>query len=69
MKIKFIINNYQLGGKLYMTPVDKIISQNKLYKSHTEIIYDGLTENEINFCKKVLSKKGVIINEYVWRKS
>lgn len=65
MKIKFIINNYQLGGKLYMTPVDKIISQNKLDKSHTEIIYDRLTENEINFCKKVLSKKGVIINEYV----
>ena len=58
MKIKFIINNYQLGGKLYMTPVDKIISQNKLDKSHTEVIYDELTENEKNFCEKVLPRRG-----------
>lgn len=63
MKIKFIINNYQLGGKLYMTPVDKIISQNRLNKNHIEIIYDELTENERSFCEKVLSKKGIIINE------
>lgn len=57
MKIKFIINNYQLGGKLYITPTDKIISQNRLDKSHTEIIYDGLTENERSFCEKVLSRR------------
>lgn len=65
MKIKFIINNYQLGGKLYMTPVDKIISQNRLNKHHTEVIYDGLTENEKNFCEKVLSRRGVIIDESI----
>lgn len=63
--IKFIINNYQLGSKLHMTPTDKIISQKRLDKSHTEIVYDKLTENERSFCEKVLSKKGVIINEYV----
>lgn len=46
-----------------MTPVDKIISQNRLNKNHIEIIYDELTENERSFCEKVLSKKGIIINE------
>ena len=65
MKIKFIVNNYQLGSKLYMTPVDKIISQNRLDKNHVEIIYDGLTENERSFCEKALSRRGVIIDESI----
>lgn len=63
MKVKFVVNNYQLGAKIKSTPVDKIVLQNRLDKYHTEIIYNELTENEKNFCEKVLSKKGVIINE------
>lgn len=63
MKVKFVVNNYQLGAKIKSTPVDKIVLQNRLDKYHTEVIYDELTENEKNFCEKVLSKKGVIINE------
>lgn len=65
MKVKFIINNYQLGAKLQSTPTHKIISQSRLDKHHTEVIYDELTENEKNFCEKVLSRRGVIIDESI----
>lgn len=63
MKIRFVVNNYQLGAKIKSTPVDKIVLQNRLDKYHIEVIYDELTENEKNFCEKVLSKRGVIIDE------
>lgn len=69
MKIKFVVNNYQLGTKIKSTPVDKIVLQNRLDKHHTEVIYDELTENEKNFCEKVLSRRGVIVDESIWRKS
>ena len=63
MKVKFTVNNYQLGAKIKFTPMHKIISQNRLDKYHTEVIYDELTENEKNFCEKVLSRKGMVIDE------
>lgn len=65
MKVKFVVNNYQLGAKIKSTPVDKIVLQNRLDKYHTEVIYDELTENEKNFCEKVLSRRGVIIDESI----
>lgn len=58
--IKWVINNYQLGSKLHMTPTDKIVSQKRLDKSHTEIIYDGLTDNQKAFIQKIFAgRKGV----------
>lgn len=57
--IKWIINNYQLGSKLHMTPTDKIISQKRLDKSHTEIVYDGLTDNQKAFIQKLFARKGI----------
>lgn len=65
MKVKFVVNNYQLGDKIKSTPMHKIISQNRLDKYHTEVVYDELTENEKKFCKKVLSRQGVIVNESI----
>lgn len=60
--IKWVINNYQLGSKLHMTPTDKIVSQKRLDKSHTEIIYDGLTDNQKAFIQKIFAgRKGVEI--------
>lgn len=63
MKVKFVVNNYQLGAKIKSTPVDKIVLQNRLDRYHTEVIYDELSDNEKKFCEKVLSRQGVIINE------
>lgn len=61
MKVSYTVNNYQLGGKVKTTPTDRIISQNRIDKSHTEIVYDFETERQKEFCDKVLSKKGKII--------
>ncbi len=58
MKVKFAVNNYTLGSRVKSTPVDKIIEQNRIDKSHTEIIYD-LSEREIAFCEKVLARRGI----------
>lgn len=47
MKVKFIINNYTLGVKVKSTPIDKIISQERIDKTHTELVYDiNKTEKE-----------------------
>lgn len=58
MKVKFVVNNYTLGSKVKSTPTDKIVEQNRIDKSHTEIIYD-LSDREIAFCEKVLARKGI----------
>lgn len=57
MKGKFIVNNYMLCSRIRSTPTDKIIEQNRIDKSHTEIIYD-LNEREIAFCERVLARRG-----------
>jgi hypothetical protein len=56
-KVKFIVNNYALGAKVKSTPTDKIVSQERIDKLHTEIVYD-INEKEKEFCEKVLAKKG-----------
>ena len=61
MKVKYIINNYVLGVKLKTTPVHKIVKQERIDKSHTEIIYDDISEREKQFIEKVLTYKGTII--------
>ena len=60
MKVKFTVNNYMLGAKVKSTPTDKIISQERIDKTHTEIVYE-ITDREIQFCEKVLAKKGEVI--------
>lgn len=62
MKVLYTVNNYQLGAKVKTTQIDKIISRNRIDKSHIEIIYDFSSEREKEFCDKVLAKKGKIIN-------
>lgn len=58
MKVKFVVNNYILGSRVKSTPTDKIVEQNRIDKSHTEIIHD-LSEREIAFCEKVLARRGI----------
>lgn len=60
MKVKFTVNNYMLGAKVKSTPTDKIISQERIDKTHTEIVYE-ITDREKQFCEKVLAKKGEVI--------
>lgn len=61
LKVLYIVNNYQLGGKVKTTQTDKIISQNRSDKSHTELVYNFESVREKEFCDKVLSKTGKII--------
>ena len=61
MKIKYIVNNYMLGAKVRSTQTEKIISQNRIDKNKTELVYDFINMKEKEFCDKVLSKKGIVI--------
>lgn len=60
MKVKFTVNNYMLGAKVKSTPTDKIVSQERIDKVHTEIVYE-INDREKQFCEKVLAKKGEVI--------
>lgn len=61
MKIKYIVNNYMLGTKVRSTQTEKIISQKKIDKNKTELVYDFINMKEKEFCDRVLSKKGIVI--------
>lgn len=61
MKIKYIVNNYMLGAKVRSTQTEKIISQKKIDKNKTELVYDFINMKEKEFCDRVLSKKGKLI--------
>lgn len=60
MKVKFTVNNYTLGVKVKSTLTDKIVSQERIDKVYTEIVYD-IDEREKQFCEKVLAKKGEVL--------
>jgi hypothetical protein len=60
MKVMYIINNYQLGSRMRMTPVDKIVEKQRVDKSHTQIIYE-INDREKQFIDKCYAKIGMII--------
>lgn len=62
MTVKVIVNNYQMGSKVKMTPMHKITSRDRIDKSHTELIYTNITQREKEFIEKVLAKKSIIID-------
>ena len=51
MKVRFVVNNYTLGAKVRSTPTDKIVSQNRIDKTRTEIVYE-INDREKQFCEK-----------------
>lgn len=57
MKYEVIINNYQKGGKLFMTPTHKIVEETILEKNRIKIVYEDLTRSEIQLVEKCLAKK------------
>lgn len=61
MKVQFTVNNYVLGAKVKTTPTQKIVEQNRIDKTHTIIVYDEISERELQFIEKVLSYKGKVL--------
>lgn len=63
MKVLYTVNNYMLGAKVKSTLTDKIISQNRIDKAHTEIIYQFENIRQKESCDRILAKNGKIIEE------
>ena len=63
MKVLYTVNNYMLGAKVKSTPTDKIISQNRIDKTHTEVIYQFENSRQKESCDRILAKNGKIIEE------
>lgn len=62
----YIVNNYTLGAKVKTTPRDRIISQNRIDRNHTELIYEfdstsGSIQRQKEFCDMVLARKGKLV--------
>ena len=60
MKVMYIINNYQLGSRMRMTPVDKIVEKQRIDKSHTKVVYE-INEREKRFFDRCYTKIGKVI--------
>lgn len=63
MKVMYTVNNYMLGAKVKSTQKEKILSQNRIDKTHVEIVYEFQNQREKEFCDRILSKKGKIIED------
>lgn len=62
MKVLYTLNNYQIGGKMKTTPTHKIISQDRISERHTQVVYEFDSIREKEFCDKVFSKNGQILD-------
>lgn len=60
MKVMYVVNNYQLGSRMRMTPADKIVEKQRIDKSHTKIVYE-ITELEKRFIDRCYAKIGKVI--------
>lgn len=60
MKVMYTINNYQLGSRMRMTPVDKIVEKQRIDKSHTKVVYE-ITEREKRLVDRCYAKVGKVI--------
>lgn len=60
MKVRYTINNYQLGSRMRMTPVDKIVEKKRVDKSHIQVTYE-INEREKQFIDKCYAKIGSVI--------
>ena len=58
MKTEFVINNYTLGARLRMCPTHKIVSNERIDKGHTSVVFEDLTASERILCEKALARKG-----------
>jgi len=60
MKVKYTLNNYQVGAKLKTAPVHKMIRQERVDSLHTEVVFE-ITDAQKDFCDMLFAKKGKII--------
>ena len=63
MKVLYTVNNYIMGAKVKSTRTDKIISQTRTDKTHTEVIYQFENIRQKESCDRILAKIGKIIEE------
>ena len=47
MKVKYILNNYQIGAKLQSAPTHKLIRKERIDRSHTEVVFE-ISEGQLN---------------------
>lgn len=63
MNVLYTVNNYILGAKVEITQTDKIISQRRIDKAHTKIIYAFDDFRQKEFCDKVLARNGKVLDD------
>ena len=61
MIFTIIVNNYQLGTKVKLTPTEKLIMKHKIDRNHIRLVYKEITEKEKENIENTLNKKGKII--------
>ena len=57
MKIRYQLNNYTVGAKLKSAPLDCLVSQDRISKSMTVVVFD-LNDRQRQFCDKLFAKRG-----------
>ena len=57
MRYEVIINNYQKGSKLKTTPTDYIESIEQIDRSHHRVVYNLVSDRQVQFIERVLAKK------------
>ena len=61
MMIEIIVNNYTLGSRVRITPTHKIVEQERIDSKHTRLVYDDITDRELQLIEKALGKRATII--------
>ena len=57
MKIaSIVVNNYVLGAKVKTMPVHKIVKQNRIDNNHTAIVFEDVTDREIELNRKLMGR-------------
>ena len=57
MKVKYILNNYQVGAKLQSAPTHKLIRRERIDSRRTEVVFD-ISEGQKEFCDKLFARMG-----------
>lgn len=53
-RVTINVNNYQLGTKVRSMPIHKIVYTGRLDSNHTVIVFDDVTDNEIQLINKLM---------------
>lgn len=54
MKASAILNNYQMGSYTHRVLEAKIVNENRLDKSHTQVVWDNLSKSDFDLLKRLI---------------